>query len=136
FSSNKKFDNNFNEGYKIQLYEGDELKKESYANLGLFYQFYGSYADVEKNNEKALQAFEKELELNPDARTKHLPSYLRLYSTVNKEEAPARIQKEIETTLKNGLKNEAEYELAETLYTLAKLPEQAKWMTSLKKEKF
>jgi len=136
FSANKKFDNNFNEGYKLQLYDGDELKDDSYASLGLFYQFYGSDAGVERNNEKALQAFEKELEVNPAARTKHLLSYLRLYSTVNKEEGPARIQKEIETTLKNGLKDESDYELTESLYNLAKLPEQAKWITSLKKQKF
>ena len=136
FSANKIFDNNFNEGYKIQLYEGDEVKNDSYANLGLFYQFYGSQAGVERNNEKALLAFEKELELNPDARTKHLPSYLRLYGTVHKEDGAARIQKEIEATLKNGLINEADYEFAESLYNLAKLPEQAKLITTLKKEKF
>lgn len=136
FSANKVFDNNFNEGYWIQLYEDGKLKKDSYANLGLFYQYYGSQVGVERNNEKALLAFEKELELNPDARTRHLPSYLRLYGVVNKEEASARVQKEIEATLKNGLKNESDYEFAENLYNLAKLPEQAKFIASLKKEKF
>ena len=136
FAANKVFDNNFNEGYWIQLYEDGKLKKDSYANLGLFYQYQGSQVGVERNNEKALKAYEKELELNPDARTKYLPSYLRLYSNVNKEEAPARIQKEIEAALKNGLKNEADYELVENLYNLAKLPEQANLITTLKKEKF
>ncbi len=136
FSANKVFDNNFNEGYWIQLHEGDGLKKDSYANLALFHQFYGSQVGVERNNEKALKVFEKELELYPDSRKKHLLSFLRLYQTVNKEEAPARVQKEIEATLKAGLELEEDYEIVENLYNIARLPEQAKMITHLKKEKF
>jgi hypothetical protein len=45
-------------------------------------------------------------------------------------------QKEIEALLKGGLKDETDYSNLESLYQLSKLPEQAKFIASVKKEKF
>lgn len=136
FSSDKKVDNNFNNGYWIQLYEGDKLKKGSNVSLSQFYQGMGGQVSVDANNDKALQILEKEFLLYPENKKAYLASYIRLYGVVNKAEAPALIQKEIENVLKTGLKEEADYTLVENLYNLAKLPEQAKLITSLKKQKF
>ncbi|MDQ6757385.1 MAG: redoxin domain-containing protein, partial [Bacteroidota bacterium] len=129
-------DNNFNNGYWIQLYEGDKLKKGSNVSLSQFYQGMGGQVSVDANNDKALQILEKEFLLYPENKKAYLASYIRLYGVVNKAEAPALIQKEIENVLKTGLKEEADYTLVENLYNLAKLPEQAKLITSLKKQKF
>ena len=136
FSVDQKKDNNYNEGYWIQLYDGVKVKKGSNLNLAQFYQYYGPQVGVDKNNEKALTYFEKELTLYPETRKTNLPSYLRLINSVRKEEAPAIVQKEIEAIIKEGLKDESDYSLLENLYTLAKLPEQAKLVTSFKKEKY
>ena len=48
----------------------------------------------------------------------------------------ATVQKEIEALLKQGLKDETDYSLLEGLYGIAKLPEQAKLITTIEKEKF
>lgn len=136
FSADKKFDNNYNNGYWIQLSDGNKLKKGSNAGLAQFYQAFGRQVGVEPNNEKALKTWENEFALYPENKKTYLASYLRLYGTVNKAEAPAMIQKEIESVLKAGLKEESDYALLENLYNLAKLPEQAKLVASFKKQKF
>jgi thiol-disulfide isomerase/thioredoxin len=136
FSTDQKKDNNYNEGYWIQLYDGDKIKKGSNFSLAQFYQYYGSQVGVDKNNEKALSNFEKEFSLYPETRKTYLATYLRLVTSVKKEEAPAIVQKEIEAILKAGLKDETDYNLLENLYAVAKLPEQAKMITGLKKEKY
>jgi thiol-disulfide isomerase/thioredoxin len=136
FNVDKKFDNNFDTGYYIQLYDGDKIKKGSYTNLSQFYQFSGFSAGVTRNNDKALAMLEKEMEHYPEDRRANLSSYVRLLMTLKKPEVNATIQKEIETILKNGLKDESDYTAVEMLYALGKLPEQAKVFTSLKKEKF
>lgn len=136
FSVDKKYDNNFDEGYYIQLYDGDKIRKGSYTNLSQFYQFYGTAAGVTRNNDKALAMLEKEMSLYPDDRKANLVPYLRLQMTLKKPDINATIQKEIEAGLKKGLVDEADYTSLEMLYGLAKLPEQAKLLTSLKKEKF
>src|SRR5215216_5110137 len=56
FSANKKFDNNYNEGYFIHLYENGEVRKGSYFYKSSFYQFMGAQIGVERNNDKALAA--------------------------------------------------------------------------------
>ena len=136
FSSDKKFDNNYNEGYYLQLHENGKPKKGSNLDLSLFYQFMGGQAGVERNNEKALAAMEKEFSLFPDARKQNLGSYMRLLTTVKKDAAPSLVQKEIESLLKTGLKEEADYDNISSLYMMAKLPEQAKLITGFKKEKY
>jgi thiol-disulfide isomerase/thioredoxin len=136
FSSDKKFDNNFNEGYTIILYNDDKPRSGAYMDLSGFYQFSGRQVGVEPNNEKSLAAIEKEFELYPDNKKKYLSSYVRLQTLVKKDDAPKIIQKEIESLLKAGLKEETDYTNLEGLYQLAKSPEQMKFVASVKKEKF
>jgi thiol-disulfide isomerase/thioredoxin len=137
FSADKKFDNNFNNGYIIHFYENDQPRKGGYFQEAMFYQSTGRYyAGIESNNEKALAAMEKEISNFPENKKLYLYSYMRLQTLVNKEHAQSILQKEIESTLKIGLKDEDDYNSLINLYTLAKLPEQSKLMTSLKKEKF
>lgn len=136
FSADKKFDNNYNEGYFIQLYNGDKPADGSYSQLSAFYQFNGQRTGLDGNNEKAVAAMEKEFELYPANKNANLFSYTRMKTLLNKEEAPKIVQKEIENLLKSGLKTEDDYAALEGLYQLAKLPEQQKLITSIKKEKF
>lgn len=136
FSADKNFDNNSNNGYWIQLYNGDSLKKGANLSLSEFYQFFGRNTGMEPDNDKALKYLEEEYKINPELRKKNPVSYTRLYSQVHKDEAPALIQKEIELQLKAGLKDEDDYSTVQNLYALAKLPQQAQLIENLKKEKF
>jgi len=136
FAADKKFDNNNNDGYTISLYENDKVRKGSYINQYMFYQFLGNDAGVERNNEKALAAMEKEFSLYPDNRKPWLSSYVRLKNNVKKDATNTLALQEIESIFKSGLKEEADYETLAGLYSLAKLPEQAKWINNLWKEKF
>lgn len=136
FSADKKYDNNSNDGYFIRLYENDKVRKGSYINQYMFYQFLGNDAGVERNNEKALAAMESEFSLHPDNRKPWLASYVRLKNNVKKDATNTLALLEIESLFKSGLKEEADYETLAGLYTLAKLPEQAKWVNNLWKEKF
>ncbi len=136
FSADGKFDNNFNNGYWIQLYENGQVRKGSNISLSSFYRNFEEQGGVERNNEKALDAIEKEIALYPDSKKVNLNLYSYLISTVKKEQAPQLLQKEIESVLKAGLKEEEDYSTLENLYRIVKLPEQGKLITSLKKEKY
>ena len=136
FSADKKFDNNFNEGYTILLYENEQPCNSAYFNLGNFYQFMGRQVGLDANNEKALAAMEKEIKLYPENKNLYLYTYVRLQTLVKKDEVSKIVQKEIEAILKAGLKEEDDYNNLETLYAVAKLTEQQKFIASLKKEKF
>lgn len=136
FSADKKFDNNYGDGYFIQLYDGDKPVDGSWLQLSSFYQYNGQRVGLDANNEKALAALEKEFELYPANRNTGLYAYVRLKTQINKDEAPKIVQKEIENLVKSGLKTEDDYTSLEGLYQLAKLPEQQKMITSIKKEKF
>jgi thiol-disulfide isomerase/thioredoxin len=136
FSADKKFDNNNNNGYWIQFYNGDTVKRGANLMLSFFYQFFGRSVGVESNNDKALAAMENEFQLYPESRKFQLYSYVRLYSLVHKEEAAAFIQKQIESEIKSVLKDEEDYNTLESMYSLAKLPQQSKLIGDLKKEKF
>jgi len=136
FSADKKFDNNFNNGYFIQLQEGDKMAKNSNYSKCMFFQYMGSQAGVERNNEKALEAIEQEIKAYPASKKTFLLSYLRLLNAVKKDAAASLVQKEIEAQLKTGLKEEADYDNVAGMYSLVKLPEQAKLITGIKKEKF
>lgn len=136
FTADKKFDNNFNKGFYIHLYKDGKPKQGSYVSKSFYDQYYGTTVGLEANNEAALKAYEKEFELHPDSKKANNIAYLRMFNTVNKAEGPARVQKEIEDLLKTGLKTEADYNTLTSLYGLAKLPQQAKIFTDLKKEKF
>ncbi|MEO8403712.1 MAG: TlpA disulfide reductase family protein [Chitinophagaceae bacterium] len=136
-TSNNKFDNNFNNGYFIHLYDGDKIKKESYASEARFHQGYATNVDVERSADKTVSSFEKEFELYPENRTKYIVTYTRALVAAQKPDASVLIQKEIENFLKNGLKEEADYNTLETEYRIvAKLPQQAKLIDNIKKEKF
>ncbi len=134
FTADKKFDNNFNEGYWIQLYDGEKLKKGSYLSLSQFYGY--NNVGVERNTLKALEHMEKEFALYPESKKKNLFGYASLLASEKKEHAAALLQKEIESILKEGLKEEGDYFTLEMLYNTAKLPQQAKFITAAKKEKF
>jgi len=136
FSSNEQFDNNFNNGYYIMLYDHDQPKKGSYSSLSVFYQYYGDQVGVESSNEKALEATRKEMELYPENRRFYLSQYFRLLNALQTPDVSVQIQKEIESILKAGLKTEEDYQTLESLYTTAKLPEQSKLIVAIKKEKF
>lgn len=136
FSADKKFDNNFGEGYYIQLFENDKIRRGSYFWLSHFMQYSIRAIGGEKNEEKALTAIEKEFSLYPESKNSYLFNYIRLLTSMKKDEAQALIQKEIESLLKKGLKEETDYYNLENLYTIGKLAEQAKFIASLKKEKF
>ena len=136
FTADKKFDNNFNEGYYIQLYENDKPRDGSYLSKANLYQYAGRAVGMDVNNEKALEAYEKEFELYPDNKKNYLYSYVRLQTQIKKDDAQKIVQKEIESLLKTGLKEETDYSNLENFYMLAKLPEQQKFVTGVKKEKF
>ena len=136
FSADNKLDNNFNEGYTILLYDYDKPRSTANINLSNFFQFNGRRVGVDANSEKALAAMENEFSLYPDIKKKYLVTYIRLQTLVKKDDAAKIIQKEIESQLRNGLKEEADYSNLESLYSLAKLPEQNKFIASVKKEKY
>ena len=136
FSADKNFDNNFNKGYYIILNEGEKPRKGAHTALSFFYQFDGSRVGVERDAEKALEAVKKEMEQNADVKKELLPMYVRLVSTVKKEEAPALVQKEIETFIKAGLKTEDDYTALQNLYNATRQPEQGKLVTELIKQKY
>ncbi len=58
FSADGNYDNNSNNGYWIQLYDGDSLKKGANLNLGGFYSDLGRNVGLEPDYEKALKAME------------------------------------------------------------------------------
>lgn len=136
FSVDKNFDNNSNKGYWIQLYDGDNLKKGSDLSLSQFYQYFGGNVGMDADNDRALEALEGEFKVNPESKKTNLIAYTRLYMQVNKEKGAELIQKEIEAELKTGLKDENDYSTVQNLYSIAKLPEQSKWINDLKREKF
>ncbi len=136
FSADKKFDNNFGNGYWIQLYDGDKIKKGSNISALQFYQYAGRSVNVDQDNKRALQYFDQEVSLYPESKKENLYPYLRMYTSLNNEQATAVILKEIEGILKSSLKEELDYILVSNLYSLAKLPEQSKFFMALSKEKF
>lgn len=136
FAANGQFDNNQQEGYYFHLYQGDAIRKGSYISQYAFYQFLGQQAGVERNNEKALAALENEFRLYPESKKNNLINHTRLLMAMKKEDGAAIAQKAIEALLKSGLNEENDYDNLSGLYGLAKLPEQSRLITTLKKEKF
>lgn len=134
FTADEKTDNNSNEGYWIQLYDGEKIKKGSYLNLSDFYVY--NMVGVKENADKQFEFIEKEFALYPESKKTNVVQYARLLTLVKKAEAAPLIQKEIESVLNGGLKDETDYTNLEVLYIIAKLPEQAKKISASKKEKF
>ncbi len=136
FYSDKTFDNNYNAGYTFQLWNGDKICKGSYASLGEYYRNNCKRTGVEANLEKALKAFEKERSFYPDNIRASEWSYYYLIGKLKKDELQGILEKEIESSMKNGLAKEEDYHRVESLYQEAKLPSQATFISSVKKEKF
>ena len=136
FSADGKFDKANNEGFWIQLYNGDKVKKGANMSLSMFYGGYGRSVGLDADVEKSLKSMEEEFKLYPEAKSENLVTYLRTLSQVKKDEAPSIIQKEIEDFVKKGLKDEDSYSTLRSLYSVAKLPSQANFINTVIKEKF
>ncbi len=136
FSVDKTFDNNFNKGYWTLLYNGDSVKKGANAMRSMYHQYYITTAGGEKDVAKALESYEQEFALYPASKKTYMGSYLRLLNAEKPAEGTALLQKEIESTLKAGLQTEEDYSYIEGLYNSAKLPQQAKLINGVKKEKY
>jgi thiol-disulfide isomerase/thioredoxin len=136
FSADGNYDINSNNGYWIRLYDGDQLKKGADLSLSHFYMGQGQKAGVESNEDNALKYMEEEFKLYPQEKRENILSYANLYSKVNKDSGTFIFQKEIESLIKSGLKNEDNYTTLQNLYRYAKLPEQAKLINDLKEVKF
>jgi thiol-disulfide isomerase/thioredoxin len=136
FYTGKTFDNNYNAGYTIQLWNGDKICKGSYASLGGYYMNNCKRTGVEANPEKALNAFEKERSFYPDNTRASEWSYYYLTGKLKKDELQGILEKEIESSMKRGLATEEDYHRLEGLYKTAKLSSQANFILSVKKEKF
>lgn len=137
FSADGKFDTNNDEGYWFPLYENGKAKAGANLGLAQFYSGMSRSIGIESPDfEKALNAYEEEFKLYPDSKKENLVNYLRTLLQVNKTEGPSLVQKEIESVIKSGLKEEDDYSTLQSLYSLAKLPQQAGLINNLKKEKF
>jgi peroxiredoxin len=136
FEADKQFDNNFNKGYYILLQKAEKPARGAYASLASFYNYAGNNVGVDNSAEKALTAIQEEIRLYPSESGGMLPNYVQLIRSTKKEEAPALIQKEIEAYLKKGLNTEKDYEILEVVYNTARLPEQAKLVSALRKAKY
>ncbi|MCX6319664.1 MAG: TlpA disulfide reductase family protein [Bacteroidetes bacterium] len=135
FSVNNQYDNNNNEGYCIHLYQNNEIRKGSYISEFTLYQYFGSRAGVETDNEMALAALEKEFSSFPESKKPNLLNQIRLQMSLNREASMTIAQKTIESLIKSGLIDETDYTNLAGLYELAKLPEQAKLINAMKKDK-
>lgn len=136
FSADKKFDNNFNKGYWTHFYKGDSIQKSSNALKAYYLLYYFPDYGGDKDVAKALAAYEQEFAQYPASKKAFFAGYLRTLNAEKPAEASTVLQKEIEATLKSGLKAEEDYSYVENLYSSAKLPQQAKLVNGLRKEKF
>jgi len=136
FYADDKHDNNYNEGYFIQFYQNEKIRKGSYASLALFHFQFGQQTQVARNNDKAIEAFEKEFQTYPEQKRSYGGTYYYMLNAAKKPDVSTLIQKEIEATLKTGLKTEDDYSYLEQLYNSAKLPEQGKFIAAQKKISF
>ena len=137
FTADNKFDHNDSKGYYTNLYNGDSVKAGSYISLASFYSGMGRRsAGVDLNSAYAVEAYNKEFALYPASRKTNLFGYARALNNEKKAEASPILQKEIESLLKEGLTKESDYTLVENLYNVLKLPQQAKLVNALKKEKY
>lgn len=136
FNADGQWDTNNGDGYYILLWDGDKATQGAYADLSRYYEYFGTQVGLERDYAKALTTFEKELELYPQSRKENLVPYAYLINNAKKSEGAPLIQKEIETLLSNSLAKEEDYSTLATLYNVARLPQQARLMASLRKEKY
>ena len=137
FSADGKYDNNDNSGYWFPLYQDGKAKAGANLGLAQFYNGLGRSAGIESPDyAKAVNAYDEEFKLYPDAKKENRLNYLRALLQVDKENANSLVQKEIESVIKEGLLAEDDYATLQSLYAMAKLPQQAALINNLKKEKF
>lgn len=136
FHVNNKFDNNFGEGYAIQLYQNDKPVSKSSGLLAGIYQFGDEDFGIDQNRAKAVELYEQEFRNYPNNRRQYLVFYYRAFNVINKEGVSEKVLWEIETILKDGLVTEDDYSLLEGLYAQGNYPEQSKFIELVKKEKF
>ena len=143
FYTDRQLDNNKGEGYFILLSDATgNVKKGAYAQLALCnagraqFQSEIGMERPEIDNKKAAALIKKEMDMFPEERKNYLTTYINLLALANKEEAQKVVMKEIEDWLKQGLKTEKDYTDVEWMYRYAGFPEQAKLISSVKKERF
>lgn len=139
FSADDTFNSSFQnhgEGFSILLHEDGQVKRGAYKSLAISTLLLKNRYGITIDFKKVLDTLEKEISLHPEDKKYYLAEYIRLLSLTKKEAFPALVQKEIEGFLKEGLKTEEDYSTLETVYTLANLPEQARLIATLKKERF
>ena len=118
-NAEKDVDNNDDAGYIFLLKDesGKALKGANAVESSLFLGM-GNYMGVLKTDQqKSLQAMEKELELFPDSRQKRLSSYYSLLNALKKPEAQA-VRKEILASF--GRKDAKEADLLPAYYALSR----------------
>lgn len=129
-------DNNNNDGYLIPLYERDKLKKGADYAMGVFYSSMAEDFNVKSDAKKAIEYMQNDFSAYPEDKARHLYTYMRIYKTAYPETFEKELQKEIESALKRGLKDEDDYSTIQSLYALDKLTQQSNFFSKLKEEKF
>ena len=125
FFTGETFDNNFNDGYTIQLWSGGKICKGSYASLANYFISQCTNSGVTANPEKALAAIEKERSLYPENARANESIYYYLIGKLKKDQLQGIIEKEIESAMKAGLTKEKDFTRVKSLYSTAKLPAQS-----------
>ncbi len=137
FTIDDQFDKNNEDGFLIELYEGNQPKKSANANAAAFYTQYGpSYFGLKSNPTKAITYYEKAFADDSSSREKLLTSYLYAKRAADKEKGNAAIQAEIEKLFKAGLKAKEDYSKASSLYNMLGFRQQSAFISKLRSEKF
>lgn len=137
FTIDDKIDNNGNKGYIIQLYKDDKPLEKSFSDVAVIYSSLGEWKlGMKTDQQKAMKVYEDLFKLYPDSRNDNIVNYLYALNTDNKDKGNIAIQKEIENSLKTGLKAEKDYDKLISLYNILRLRQQGAFIKKLKDEKF
>lgn len=125
FSDKERTDNNFDNGYCLNLYEGQQVKRGSFANQALFYSGNGGNAGITRDPAKAVACYKREFALYPESKPQFIVNYLRSLIALQGEEANVELHAEIQAITAGGLQDEEAYSNLEALYKLARLQDKA-----------